>query len=59
MLAYLIENPGVAEASGRASRELIQREYTWDKVALRTHLIYSSLLRGDREAGSCLELTQT
>lgn len=51
-LAYLIDHPKVTESAGRAGRELIDREYTWDRIAKATEAAYKALLERPRGAAS-------
>jgi len=44
MLKHLIAHPELVENSGPASKRLIERNYTWDVVALKTSQLYERLL---------------
>ncbi len=46
MLEYLIQHPELVEVSGEESRMLVEMNYTWDVVALRTEAIFEDLLKG-------------
>ena len=46
MLSHLIEHPGLVEASGKRCKALIERDYTWDKIALKTDAVLRGLLNG-------------
>ena len=48
MLQYLIRHPELVEKSGRASRLFIERNYTWDVIALKTSHFYETLVE-DRD----------
>jgi glycosyltransferase involved in cell wall biosynthesis len=44
MLEYLIASPDAVAHAGRVSRELIEREYDWDTIALRTEAMFKRVL---------------
>jgi len=44
MLAELIASPDRVALAGRASRTLIEREYDWDRIALRTEAMFEQVL---------------
>ena len=45
-IAYLLQNPKVAEKLGQAGREKTLRQYSWDKLAQKTEEIYTTVLQG-------------
>lgn len=49
-LAYLISHPEVVDSAGRASRELIHREYVWDRIAAETEATFKRLIEGHARA---------
>jgi glycosyltransferase involved in cell wall biosynthesis len=51
-LAYLVHHPELVEASGTASRKLIEAEYTWDMIAKRTEGLFKDLLSGTQDGVS-------
>jgi glycosyltransferase involved in cell wall biosynthesis len=44
MLEQLIGSPEAVRRAGRACRELIEREYDWDMIALRTEAMFKQVL---------------
>jgi len=47
-ILHLIDNPELATGLGKAARELIVREYSWERTARRTEAIYDQVLGAPR-----------
>jgi len=48
-LQFLIANPAVREAAGRAARQRIEETYQWPKIAADIEAVYYDMLRGEAE----------
>ena len=58
-LRFLIANPQVREAAGKAARKRVEEEYQWDKISREIEQTYLELLGLDSPIGkkpSVLEL---
>ena len=51
-LQFLIANPWVREAAGRAARQRIERAYQWPKIAAEIEAVYFEMLRAGRQPGA-------
>lgn len=52
MLQHLIGSPDAVSLAGQASRELIEREYDWDTIALRTEAMFRRVLGQNIESSA-------
>jgi len=59
MLNYLLQHPELAAASGKASRVLIERTYTWDMTAFRTEAMFNDLVNGKHHSAQISKVSQS
>lgn len=47
-ILHLLDNPELARGLGRAAREEIRREYSWDRTAEKVEAVYARVLESER-----------